>query len=286
MNPKQILPTGNAARRTFYAPQLFHDHFQNFKVYNIPRAQLVIADVPYNLGKNAYASNPVWYKDGDNANGKSDKDGKMFFESDGDFSPAHFMIFCQRLLRKEDAGDGGARIGKTGKRKSAAPCIVLFVPFEEMHRYIELARGFGFKHYIPLVFRKPFSAQVLKANMKIVGNCEYGLVLYRDKLPKFNNDGHMIYNCFDWQTDGAEIPKCHPTQKPVKLLQRLIQIFTDPGDVVIDPCAGSGSTLRAAAELGRRAFGFEIKKQFYELATQKMLSQFQPTFNFDTEICQ
>ena len=41
--------------------ELFNDHFQNFKVYGIPHAQLIIADPPYNLGKNAYASNPVWY---------------------------------------------------------------------------------------------------------------------------------------------------------------------------------------------------------------------------------
>lgn len=268
-------------RRDFYEPQLFHDHFQNFKAYNIPRAQLVIADVPYNLGKNAYASNPSWYKDGDNKNGESDKAGKMFFESDADFSPAHFMIFCERLLRKESKDDKGEAIGATGKKKSTAPCIILFVPFEEMHRYIELAQGFGFKHYIPLVFRKPFSAQVLKANMKVVGNCEYGLILYRDKLPKFNNHGKMIFNCFDWQRDGAEIPKCHPTQKPVKLLRHLIEIFTDPGDVVIDPCAGSGSTLRAAAETGRRSFGFEIKKEFYEKAKNVMLGCFQPMFCFD-----
>ena len=149
-----------------------------------------------------------------------------------------------------------------------------------MHRYIELAQGFGFKHYIPLVFRKSFSAQVLKANMKIVGNCEYGLVLYRDKLPKFNNYGKMIFNCFDWQQDGKEIPKCHPTQKPVKLLKKLIEIFTDRGDVVIDPVAGSGSTLRAAAELGRKGFGFEIKKDFFMQAKEKMLKCFQPTFSF------
>ena len=159
--------------RDFYEPQLFHDHFQNFKSYNIPRAQLVIADVPYNLGKNAYASNPAWYKDGDNANGESELAGKMFFESDADFSPAHFMIFCERLLRKESSDERGEKIGKSGKAKSTAPCIILFVPFEEMHRYIELAQSFHFKHYIPLVFRKPFSAQVLKANMKVVGNCEY-----------------------------------------------------------------------------------------------------------------
>ena len=263
--------------RDFYEPQLYHDHFQNFKSYNIPRAQLVIADVPYNLGKKAYASNPVWYKGGDNANGESDKAGKMFFESDADFSPAHFMIFCERLLRKESKDERGERIGKSGKAKSTAPCIILFVPFEEMHRYIELAQGFAFRHYIPLVFRKPFSAQVLKANMKVVGNCEYGLILYRDKLPKFNNYGKMVFNCLDWMSDASDIPKCHPTQKPVRLLKHLIEIFTDRGDVVIDPCAGSASTLRAAAELGRRAFGFEIKKEFYEKAKSAMLSTFQPS---------
>ena len=126
--------------------ELFNDHFQNFKVYGIPHAQLIIADPPYNLGKNAYASNPAWYKDGDNKNGESDKAGKMFFESDADFSPAHFMIFCERLLRKEGKAEKGEAIGETGKKKSAAPCIVLFVPFEQMHYYIDLAQGFGFKH--------------------------------------------------------------------------------------------------------------------------------------------
>ena len=52
--------------------ELFNDHFQNFKVYGIPHAQMIIADPPYNLGKNAYASNPAWYKDGDNKNGESE----------------------------------------------------------------------------------------------------------------------------------------------------------------------------------------------------------------------
>lgn len=41
--------------------ELFNDHFQNFKVYGIPKAQLIIADPPYNIGKNEYASNPSWY---------------------------------------------------------------------------------------------------------------------------------------------------------------------------------------------------------------------------------
>lgn len=149
--------------------------------------------------------------------------------------------------------------------------MILFCAFEEMYKYIELGNRYGFKHFIPLIFRKNFSAQVLKANMKIVNCCEYGLVLYKDKLPKFNNDGRMIMNCFDWVRESSDIPKIHPTQKPVALLERLIQIFSDENDVVIDPCAGSGSTLRAAANLNRRAYGFEIKKNFYKDATEKML---------------
>jgi len=103
--------------------------------------------------------------------------------------------------------------------------------------------------------------------MKIVGNCEYGLVLYRDKLPKFRNNGKMIFNCIDWPRDN-ESEKIHPTQKPVKLLEQLIEIFTDEGDVVIDPCAGSGSTLIAAENLNRKSHGFEIKKEFHAAATK------------------
>lgn len=52
--------------------ELYRDSFQNFRSYQLPKAQLIIADVPYNLGKNAYASNPAWYKDGDNKNGESE----------------------------------------------------------------------------------------------------------------------------------------------------------------------------------------------------------------------
>ena len=61
------------------------------------------------------------------------------------------------------------------------------------------------------------------------------------------------------------------------MLKRLIEIFTDEGDVVIDPVAGSGSTLRAAIEMNRNAYGFEIKKDFYEKAQEQMLSNYQPS---------
>lgn len=241
--------------------ELYHDNFQNFKRYNIPRAQLVIADIPYNLGVNAYASNPEWYIGGDNKNGESSKAGKTFFNTDGNFKIAEYMHFCSRLLKKEP------------KEKGKAPAMIVFCAFEQIATVIEYGLQYGFKNNYPLVFVKNYSAQVLKANMKIVGATEYAVVLYRNKLPKFNGSGHMVFNWFEWKRDNSKIyPKIHPTQKPISVLKRLIEIFTDPGDVVIDPVAGSGSTLRAAYELGRSSYGFEVSKEFYSRAKTEMLS--------------
>lgn len=246
--------------------ELFNDNFQNFKRYNIPKAQLVIADIPYNIGNNFYGSNPMWYKGGDNKNGESKLAGKAAFNTDHNFNVAEYFHFCNRLLKKEP------------KERGQAPCMIVFCSFEQIPMVIRYAEKHGFKKHIPLLFVKNFSAQVLKANMRIVGATEYGLVLYRDKLPKFRNGGEMVFNWFNWVQDGKKIPKIHPTQKPVLLLKRLIEIFTDPGDVVIDPVAGSGTTLRAAVELDRKAYGFEISKEFYRRAKNEMLNiQFLPT---------
>ena len=246
--------------------ELYNDNFQNFKRYNIPKAQLVIADIPYNIGVDAYASNPMWYAGGDNQNGESKLAKKSFFNSDGNFKIAEYMHFCSRLLKKEP------------KEKGKAPAMIVFCAFEQIPTVIEYGKRYGFNNNYPIFFIKNYSAQVLKANMKIVGATEYAVVLYRDKLPKFNNGrtetekGHMVFNWFEWKRDNSrEYPKVHPTQKPVNVLKRLIEIFTDPGDVVIDPCAGSGATLRAAYELGRNSYGFEIDKTFYKNAIEKML---------------
>jgi site-specific DNA-methyltransferase (adenine-specific) len=247
---------------TYYKPVLINDHFQNYKPYNIPKAQLIIADIPYNIGNHAYGSNPSWYVGGDNKNGESELAGTEFFDTDKDFRITEFLHFCSTMLMKEPK--------ETGK----APCMIVFCEFEQQFELIEKAKKYGLNRYINLVFRKNFSAQVLKANMRIVGNCEYAILLYRDKLPKFNNNGKMVFNCFDWEKD-TQTEKIHPTQKPVKTLQRLIEVFTDPGDVVIDPVAGSGSTLLAASQIGRKSYGFEIKKNFFKDAKEKVLRNVQ-----------
>lgn len=252
--------------------ELYHDNFQNYKRYSIPPAQLVIADIPYNIGTNFYGSNPMWYKGGERSNGESKKAGKAAFNTDFNFNIAEYFHFCNKLLKKEP------------KERGKAPAMIVFCSFEQMQTVIEYGRKHGFNNYYPLFFIKNYSAQALKANMKIVGATEHALVLYRDKLPKFNNGrkigedgktirgtGKMIFNWFNWKRDGKEIPKLHPTQKPVNVIKTLIEIFTDEGDVIIDPVAGSGTTLRAALEMNRHSYGFEVDRRVYREAKTKML---------------
>lgn len=259
--------------------EIYNDNFQNYKRYAIPKAQLVIADIPYNIGTNFYGSNPMWYNGGDNKNGESKLAGKAAFNTDFNFNIAEYFHFCNKLLKKEPKKTNGRG------RSSDAPCMIIFCSFEQMETVIKYAKKHGFKKYIPLTFIKNYSPQVLKANMRIVGATEYALVLYRDKLPKFRNGvkvdengknirgtGKMIFNWFEWKKDGKDVPKVHPAQKPVELLKQLIEIFTDEGDTVIDPCCGSGSTLRACRELKRNSYGFEVSKEIYSKAKNEMLN--------------
>ena len=257
--------------------ELYNDSMQGWKCYPIQKAQLIIADVPYNVGTNFYGSNPMWYIGGDNKNGESKYAGKAAFYSDFNFNLYEYFHFCSRMMKKDDVKP------VPRGRSSNSPCMIVFCSFEQMPTLINAAKKHGFIHCIPLTFIKNYSPQVLKANMRVVGATERALLFYRNKLPKFRNGlrvdengkniqgtGHMVFDWFEWEKDGKDIPKIHPAQKPVKLLKRLITTFTDPGDVVIDPCFGSGSTGRACIETGRHFYGFEISKEFYRRAKTEM----------------
>ena len=244
--------------------ELYNDSMQGWKCYPIQKAQLIIADIPYNVGTNFYGSNPMWYNGGDNKNGESKLAGKSAFASDFNFNVYEYFHFCSRLMRKEDKKPQGRG------RSSNSPCMIVFCSFEQQHDLILAARKQGFMKYIPLYFIKNYSPQVLKANMRVVGATEHALLFYRDNGKNIRGTGHMVFDWFVWEKDGKDIPKIHPAQKPVKLLKKLIETFTDEGDVVIDPCFGSGSTARACMELNRNFYGFEINKEFYRRAKEEM----------------
>ena len=65
----------------------------------------------------------------------------------------------------------------------------------------------------------------------------------------------------------------HPTQKPLGLIEYLITGLSDPGDLILDPFAGSGTTLLASHRLGRRGIGFERDAGFFEMAANRLESE-------------
>ena len=68
----------------------------------------------------------------------------------------------------------------------------------------------------------------------------------------------------------------HPTEKPIALYRSFIELFTDPGDLILDPFMGSGTTLRAAKDLGRRCIGVELEEKWCEVAAKRLSQEVMP----------
>jgi site-specific DNA-methyltransferase (adenine-specific) len=64
--------------------------------------------------------------------------------------------------------------------------------------------------------------------------------------------------------------KIHPTQKPLELFEYLIKVSSNEGDLVLDPCVGSGTTAVAAKRLHRKFIGFEINEEYYKIANERI----------------
>ena len=128
--------------------EIYRDSMQNYKRYGIPKAQLIIADVPYCVGTNFYGSNPMWYNGGDNKNGESKLAGKSAFNSDFNFNLYEYFHFCSRMLVKDDTKP------LARGRSSDSPCMIVFCSFEQLPTLIDAGKKHGFVNYIPLVFVK------------------------------------------------------------------------------------------------------------------------------------
>jgi site-specific DNA-methyltransferase (adenine-specific) len=86
---------------------------------------------------------------------------------------------------------------------------------------------------------------------------------------RWNGGGKIgVYDILRNHNGGA--PFEHPTQKPLALMEALITDFTDPGDLILDPFAGSGTTGVAAIRLGRRFIGWEKDPKYYEIARKRL----------------
>lgn len=96
-------------------------------------------------------------------------------------------------------------------------------------------------------------------------------ICHRHGRKRWNGGGaHAIWSEPIVLNRGGNDPRLHTTQKPIHLMTRLVGLFTDPGETILDPFMGSGTTLRAAKDMGRRAIGIERDEKYCEAAAKRM----------------
>lgn len=78
----------------------------------------------------------------------------------------------------------------------------------------------------------------------------------------------VLENMESWAP--AELKWKHPTRKPIKLMEYLIKTYTKPGEMVLDPFMGSGTTAVAALNVGRDYIGFEMSEEYYEMSLERI----------------
>ena len=84
------------------------------------------------------------------------------------------------------------------------------------------------------------------------------------------NDQYYPTSILEYSNAGLRRGKLHLAQKPVELMRYLVRTYTNPGDVVLDPCCGSGTTCIAAMQEGRHYIGIEKESNYAEIATNRI----------------
>ncbi|AVV40039.1 DNA methyltransferase [Pantoea agglomerans] len=137
---------------------------------------------------------------------------------------------------------------------------VSFYGWNRVDVFMQAWKAAGFRVVGHLVFTKTYASK--SAFVGYQHESAYLLAKGRPPLP-----AKPLPDVMPWQYTGN---RHHPTEKPVSVLQPLIETFTKPGDLVLDPFAGSGSTCVAADQCGRRWIGIELLEQYHTAGLRRL----------------
>lgn len=231
--------------------ELHNDDCLNvFKTINDNSIDLIVSDIPYKIVSGGCTKDPVKIRATKFMGGMLDrynseahnliKSGKIFKHNDIKFS--EFLPSLYRILKDD------------------SHCY-LMVNGRKLNELQNEAKKVGFKYQNLLVWDKGNATP----NKWYMNACEFILFLRKGKAKNINNLGSKTI---------LSVPnvrnKMHPTEKPVELMQILIENSSNENDVILDPFMGSGSTGVACKNTNRNFIGIELDKNYFEIAQNRI----------------
>lgn len=207
---------------------------------------LVVADPPYVISRQ---SNFHTMKDRKNA-----RTGTSFGEWDEEFDNTPWIEKSFDVLR-----DGGS--------------LIVFNDFKKVSDIIAIANKAGFEFKDVIVWEKT-NPMPRNRDRRYVPSLELMIWFVKKQKAKwvFNRqDSSYQSPVMRYPSEsGGAFKRYHPTQKPVKLIEEIIRIHSNEGDLVLDPFMGSGTTAISALNTSRNYVGFELEKEYFDVLTNRI----------------
>jgi site-specific DNA-methyltransferase (adenine-specific) len=159
-----------------------------------------------------------------------------------------------------------AQFGRLSKRWVLAFCQVEAAP-----KWTACMEQYGLQYVRTMIWHKPDAMPQYTGDRPGMGY-ETMVLCHPPGRKRWNGGGRVGVYVHNKNELGSQ-KAAHQTQKPLSLMLELVADFTDPGDLVLDPYCGSGTTGVACLRLGRRFLGFEINPQYAELARERLSAE-------------
>lgn len=211
----------------------------------------IITDPPYNLGQFMHDRNTNLVKMRANQFAYAGWDNMGYKEWRK--SMKMFLVECSRVLKK-----GGT--------------LIVFMAVIKVSDIVNLSQGTNLYYKTTGVWHKT-NPMPRNMNIHFVNSTESWIYFVNsDTSGTFNNQGRVVHDFLESSVCPLSEKKHgrHPTQKPLSIMKRLIELVTNPNDIILDPFMGSGSTCVAAAVLGRRYLGIELDENYLKIAKARI----------------
>ena len=212
---------------------------------------LIVTDPPYNLG-----------------NFMKERDTNLGKMRDNFFGSAGWDDLCfEEWVKSMDVFfQAAARIMQKGGS------MIVFMSIIKVETIIKLAQKYGFYYKTTGIWHKT-NPMPRNMNLHFVNSTEAWIYFtFKKKTGTFNNNGSLYHDFVETGVAPSSERKFgkHPTQKPESLIQHFVMLLSNPGEWVLDPFMGSGTTGVVAKNTGRNFIGIELDVEYYRIAAHRI----------------